>query len=96
MALSRRTLREICRTNQARLVWKKIENFLAIPDVVSAGNHFGAGGEYFFRQARCDPETRRGIFAVSDAQVQAALRNDVRQAVVDNFPAGRSDDVADE
>ena len=75
---------------------KKIQNLLAIPDVIAAREHFDSAGEKFFGQARCDTKARRGILTVSNAEIDAALRKDVVQAVVNDFAAGRPDDVSHE
>ena len=87
-------VRKIRRTQQARLVREKIQDLLAIPDVIAAGEHFDSAGEEFFSKARCDTEARRGIFPIGDAEIDAALRKDVVQAVVNDFAAGRPDDVS--
>ena len=95
-AAARRAVRKIRGAQQARLVREKIDNFLAVPDVVAAGDHFDAGGEQILGEARRDAEAGGGIFAVGDAEIDVALREDVREAVVNDLAAGRADNVSDE
>jgi hypothetical protein len=75
---------------------QKIENLFAIPTVVATSDYFRARGEDLFRQPRRNAEPRSGVLPVRDAQVDAALRDDVRQAIVDNLSARRPDNVANE
>ena len=69
---------------------EKLHNLLAVPDVVSAGDHFDARGEQFLGDARRDAEAGGGIFAVGDAQIDLALREDIREAVVHDLAARAS------
>ena len=87
-------VRKIRWTQKPRLVREKIEDLFAVPDVIAAGDYFDSAGEKLLRQTRRDSESRRGIFSIGDAQVDAALREDVCEAVVNNFAAGGTDDVS--
>ena len=53
-------------------------------------------GEQVLRDSRRDAEAGRGVFAIGDAEIDLALREDVREPVVNDLAAGRADDVADE
>jgi hypothetical protein len=92
---ARGTLREVGRTDQAGLVGHEIDNLPAVPNMISPGDHLDAAGEKFLGNAGSDPEARGGIFTVGDAEVYAALREDVRETVVDDFAARRTYDVTD-
>ena len=46
--------------------------------------------------SRRDPEAGGGVFAVGDHQVDLALRDEVGQAVANDLPARRTNDVSDE
>ena len=83
-------------TQQARLVRDEIENLLAIPDVIAAGENFDAGGQQFLDEPRRDAETRGGVFAVGDHQVQLLARDQIRDALDDDAPSRRAYDVSDE
>ena len=93
---ARRAIGKISGAQQARLVREEVEDFLAVPDVVAAGEDFNAGAEKLLGEARRDAEAGGGIFAVGDAQIDFALGEDVREPVVNDLAAGRADDVADE
>jgi hypothetical protein len=95
-AAAGRAIRKIRGTQQARFVREKIEDLFAVPDVIAAAQDFDAGGEKLFGEARSDAEAGSGIFAIGDAEVDLALLEDVVEAVVDDFAAGRADDVTDE
>ncbi len=95
-AAAGRAFRKICRAQQARLARKILDDFLPLPDVISAGEHIGARREKFLGDPRRDAETGSGILAVDDAQIDLALREDVREPVVNDLAAGRADDIADE
>jgi hypothetical protein len=77
-------------------MWKKIQDLLAVPDVIAAGEHFDSAGEKFFSQTRCDTKPRRGIFPIGDAEIYAALRKDVVEAIVHDLAAGRPNDISHE
>jgi hypothetical protein len=62
--------------------------------VIAAADHFNAAGKEFLGEARRDSEAGSGIFAIGDAEIDAALRENVRQAVVNDFSAGRADNVS--
>src|SRR2546430_7844507 len=86
--------RKIRRPQQPRLVRQELQNFLAVPAVISAGEHIDSQFQKFFGKPRRDPESRRRIFAVSDDQIDLPLRNDVRQAIANDLPSGRADNVS--
>src|SRR5277367_543400 len=95
MAFARGADGKIRGADQPRLVREKIENLLAVPDVIAAGDDFRSGREYLFGEARSDAETGCSLFAVGDAQVYGALRDDIREAVMDDFASGRADNISD-
>jgi len=81
---------------QPRLRGKVLDDFPSLPDVVPAGQDIGPGGEKILRDPRRDAEAWRGVFAIDDAEIDLALREDIREPVVNDLAAGRADDVADE
>src|SRR5277367_1379883 len=95
MAFTRRACWKIRGADQPRLMREKIENLAAVPDVIAAGDYFRSCSEYFFSEARSDAEAGSGIFTVGDAEVYGALRDDIREAVVNDFASGRADDISD-
>jgi hypothetical protein len=64
--------------------------------VVAERDHVGAGGEQALRQLRRDPDPVRGVLAVEDAERDAELLLQLRQALLDGPPTGGTDDVPDE
>jgi hypothetical protein len=64
--------------------------------VVSAGEDVGARGEKILRDSRRNAEAGRRVFAIDDAEIYAALREDVSEPVVNDLAAGRAYDVANE
>src|SRR6185437_189893 len=89
-----RARRKVRRTQQARLMRQVIEDFLAVPDVISAGKHFRARGEKIVGQPWRDAKTRSGVFAIDDGEIDLLLRDDIREMVVHDAPAGRAYDVS--
>ena len=75
---------------------EKIQDLLAVPDVIAAGEHFDSAGEKFLGETRRDTESRSGVLSIGDAEIDVALRKDVCQAVVNDFAAGRPNDVSHE
>ena len=75
---------------------KIVNDFPPLPNVISAGEDIGARGEQILGDARRDAEAGRGIFTIDDAQINFALREDVREPVVNDLAAGRANDVTDE
>src|SRR5215469_4062419 len=73
-----------------------LQNFFAVPAVISARNCFDAQAQKFFRDFRSDTETRSGIFAVGDDQVDLPNLNQIRQSLADDMTAGRANNVTDE
>jgi hypothetical protein len=53
--------------------------------VIAAGDHFRSRREYFFGEAGSDAEAGCGIFTVGDAEIYETLRDDIREAVMDDF-----------
>jgi hypothetical protein len=64
--------------------------------VISAGQDIGACGEQILRDSWRHAEAGRGVFAIDDAKLDSALREDVREPVVNDLAAGRAYDVANE
>ena len=64
--------------------------------MVAAGDDFDAAGEQILGDPRRDAEAGSGVFAVGDAEIDLALREDVREPVVNDLAAGRAHDVANE
>jgi len=62
--------------------------------VVAAGQDVRARGEKILRDTRSDAEAGRGVFAIDDAKINFALRENVREPVVNDLAAGRAYDVA--
>ena len=83
-------------SQQARLVRDKIENFFAVPTVIAAGEHVDAVLQQFLRNTRGDAESRGGVFAVGNDQVDVLVLDEVGEPVTNNLAAGRPHDVADE
>src|ERR1700737_618000 len=73
-----------------------LQDFLAVPTVVSAGEDVDAHIQQLVSQSRRNAKTGRGVLAIGDDQVDLFLRNDVRKAVLHNLPPGRTDDISDE
>jgi hypothetical protein len=63
--------------------------------VIPARDDLDAGREDFFGEARRDAKAGCGVLAVGDAEIDLALDDNVRQAIVDYFSSGRADDVTD-
>jgi hypothetical protein len=68
----------------------------AEPSGKFSGDHFDAGGEQLLREAGRDAEAGRRVLAVGDAEIDLALRDDIREAVMHNFSSGRADNITDE
>jgi len=62
--------------------------------VVSAREDVRARGEKILRDTWSDAEAGRGVFTIDDAKLDFALREDVREPVVNDLAAGRAYDVA--
>jgi hypothetical protein len=75
---------------------KVINDFAALPDVISTGQDIRARGEKIFSDSRRDAESRRRIFTIDDAEVYFALGENIREPVVNDLTAGRAYDVANE
>jgi hypothetical protein len=76
-------------------VREKLDNLPAVPDVVAAGDHLYSDGEQVMHNTRRYAESGSGVFAISDAQIDLPLCQDIRKAVVDDLASGRSDNVSD-
>jgi len=77
-------------------VREKLDDLAAVPDVVAAGEDFDPAGEQILGDFGRDAETRGGVLAVGDAEIDLPLREDVRQPLVDDLAAGRTNDIANE
>jgi hypothetical protein len=64
--------------------------------VIAAGDYFDPACKKVFGDARRDAETGGGVFAVGDAEVNFALRQNVCEPVVNDPAARRAYDVANE
>ena len=85
---ARVTFGKICRPQQPRLVRQEFQNLFAIPAVVSASEHIDPHFQKLFRKARRDSEPRRRILPIGDHQVDVPLRDDVREAILNDLPSG--------
>ena len=63
--------------------------------MIPAGDDFHAGRKDLLGEAWRDTEAGRRILTVGDAEIDLALGDNVRQAIVDYFSSGRADDVTD-
>src|SRR5262249_50901563 len=89
-------VREVRWTKQPWLIWHEFDNFAAIPAVITPGDHLHAIFQKFFDDFRSDSEAGGGVFAVRNHQINAFLRNQIGEAVANNFAARRTNDVSDE
>jgi hypothetical protein len=64
--------------------------------VVSAGQHVDSHFQEFFSKPRRDSESRCRIFAIGNDQINLPMGNDVREAIANDLPPGRADDVSHE
>jgi hypothetical protein len=64
--------------------------------VVAERDHVGTRGQEPRRQLRRDPDAVGGVLAVEDAERDAELVLQPRQALLDGPPTGRANDVSDE
>src|SRR5712671_2804577 len=71
----RRALREISRSQQARLVRQVVENFFAVPTVVTPGQYLDAHSEQLVGKPGRDAEAGRRIFTVSNDQIDLVIAN---------------------
>jgi hypothetical protein len=76
-------------------VREKIENLLAVPDVIAAGDHFHSRRENLLGEPRRYAKAGGGILSVRDAEIDRPLREDVGKPVVDDLAARRSHNVSD-
>jgi hypothetical protein len=87
---------EIRGTKEARLMRKVVEDFAAVPTVISAGQDVDTCVEKFISEARSDAESGSGVFAIGDDEINFFLCDDVSQAIVDDLAARGANDVTDE
>ena len=73
-----------------------LEYLFAIPTVVSAREHVNSRLQQLLCEPRRDAEARRRVLPVRDDQINLPLRNDVREAFMNDMPSGRADNVSDE
>ena len=71
-------------------------DLLPPPGVVAERDHVRAGGEEALGQLRRDPDAVGDVLAVQDAERDAELVAQARQARLDRAAAGRADHVSDE
>jgi len=64
--------------------------------VIAAGDYFDPAGKKVFGDTRRDAKTGSRVFAVGDAEVDFALRENVCEPVVNDLAARRAYDVANE
>jgi hypothetical protein len=64
--------------------------------VIAAGDYLDPASKKVFGDTRRDAKTGSGIFAVGDAKVNFALRENVCEPVVNDLAARRAYDVANE
>ena len=64
--------------------------------MIAAGDYFNPARKKILGDARRDAETGGGVFAVRDAEVNFALRENVREPIVNDLAAGRAYNVANE
>jgi hypothetical protein len=91
-----RNARKIRRAQQARLRREILDDFFPLPDVVSAGEDISARGEKILGDSRGDAEAGGRVFTIDDAEVYFALRENIREPVVNDFAAWRAYDVSNE
>src|SRR5919204_4462516 len=91
-----RVARQVRRPDDALARLEVGPDLLAPPDVVAERDHVGARGEEPLREPRRDPDPVGDVLAVQDAEFDAELVPEARQALLDRPPAGRTDDVGDE
>ena len=72
---------------------KELENFLAIPNMISASQNFGACSKQFLSQPRRDPKPRRRVLSIRDAQIHVMLLERIGQPIVNDLPPRRSNNV---
>src|SRR5256712_3929341 len=87
-------LGKIRRAQQARLLRNVVQDFAAVPTVVSAGEDIDSGAKELFGETRRDAEARGGVFAVGDDKIGLALRDNVGEAVANDLTPGRAPAVA--
>ena len=76
------------RAEKARFMGHEVHDFLAIPAVIAAGDDGDALLKQFFRDTGSDAETRSGVFAIGDDQIDRALLDEVGQTFADDVAAG--------
>jgi len=64
--------------------------------VVAERDHVGARREQLLRELRREADAVGDVLSVQDAEVDAELRAERPEAVLDRAPAGNADDVSDE
>jgi hypothetical protein len=64
--------------------------------VVAERDHVGARGEQSVREPWRDARAIGDVLAVDDAEADAVLLLQARQALLDGLPAGGAEDVGDE
>jgi hypothetical protein len=72
------------------------DDLFAVPTVVSAGENLDSHPKKLFGEAWSDAEAGSGVFAIGDAEIDLAVREDIRKALTHDSAAGRADNVTDE
>jgi len=91
---ARIAFRKICRSQQPRLMRQVFQDLFAVPAVVSAGEYIDTHVQKLVRQPWRDPKSRSRILAVGDHQIDLPHGDDVSEAIVNDLPSRRADDVS--
>jgi len=91
---ARIAFRKICRSQQPRLMRQVFQDLFAVPAVVSAGEYIDTQVQKLVRQPWGDPKSRSRILAVGDHQIDLPHGDDVSEAIVNDLPSRRADDVS--
>jgi hypothetical protein len=88
--------RKVRRPQQARIAREIFVDVALVPDVIAGRHNVDPAAEKLVGNSRRDAETRRGILAVRDHNVNRLGLPDVGEMVRHNSPPGVAEDVADE
>ncbi len=92
-AASRRSGREIDRTQQARLPVDIDEGFALVPDVVAGGHHIGARIHHILKDLLGDAEAGGRILAIHHDEIEAVFLDQARQSLNGSGAAGPADQI---
>src|SRR5271154_3818857 len=73
-----------------------VQNLALVPTVVAAGEDSDVGLQQLFSNARSDAKASGGVFTIGNDQIDVPLRHQIGEAVVDDLPPRRADDVTNE